>query len=324
MPCPTGGALPLVYHTSDATDPFEIICRSVFETEHKGYIALMVYEAYFDAAMTSVPKRDFPVHTVSVYLAKQDDWRKLRQEWTRDLRGIPYFHMTDFEYAYLQAKKGKPVSSKHAFHGLKEGDFLPLLQRLSKTLARKNSNGQTRLKGIASHVVKSAFDVLRPKDLANDPYCASYYIFNVGVLMKDIRNWMKDNKINEPVHYIFAGGDREGNNLEALFADLWDDIERAKRFRLSRGFSRMGYDTAWMKAEPALQATDIGCYELHKLMLLWVEMGYPDHIPVAIRRKSLSALSSMGMEHRGWAYRGEQLREQFNERLRELNGLEVY
>lgn len=307
----------------DSGSWWDITCSTAFEKKKQGYIAL-VYEAYFDAVLTSVPKRDFPVHSVGVYLAKQDDWCKFRKEWKRDLRGIPYFHMTDFERDFLATKKGEPISRKSPFLGLKESEYLPLLKRIHKTIARPNKNGNIRIKGFASHIVKNAFDTLRPPELKKDPYCASYYIFNVAVLMKGIRNWMNDHKIEEPVHYIFSRGDREGNNLLALFDDLFDDLNRAKSFHLHKGFGRMGYDIEWMKAEPALQAADIGCYELHKLILLWIEMGYPDFMHEKIRRKSLSSLVGMGMEHRGWAYRGQQLREQFNERLREISGQEPY
>jgi len=306
-------------------DAWELTCSYAFEKKRTGYIAL-VFEAYFDAALTSPRSRDdFPVHTVAVYLAKQDDWRKIRKEWKRDLGNVPYFHMTDFEFAYNRAKRGKPIPSTSPYHGLEESDFLPLLNRVHKIIARRNRQGEPRIQAFASHVVKSAFDTLRPAELATDPHCASYYIFNVSALMKTIRNWMHERNIDEPVHYIFAGGDAgEVGYLNGLFDDLFADLGRAHRFRLNKGFGKVGYDIGWMKAEPAIQAADIGCYELHKNVLLWIEMGYPDAISPDLRRKALSALTAMGMEFRGLTYRGQQIREQFEERLREIRGEEVY
>jgi hypothetical protein len=197
---------------------------------------------------------------------------------------------------------------------------LPLLQSLYKTVARTNKTGQTRVTGLASHVIKDSFDSLRPAELTKDPLCASYYIFNAAMLLRGIRGWANEQKIANPIHYVFAGGDGEGRNLELLFDFLWQNPDRAKSFRLYKGLTRSGYDTAWMKQEPALQAADVGCFELHKNILLWIRKGYPDMIPQTERRRSLSFLSQM-MSHRGWAYREQELRTQFADRIKEIKGL---
>jgi hypothetical protein len=66
----------------------------------------------------------------------------------------------------------------------------------------------------ASSVVKADFDQTRPAELESDPECKSYYILNVANVMKMIALWFSQQAIYDPIHYIFAGGDGEGGNIE--------------------------------------------------------------------------------------------------------------
>ena len=111
---------------------------------------------------------------------------------------------------------------------------------------------------------------------------------------------------------LFVGidgeGDGEGENLERLFMERWDNPVTKNRFRLSKGYSLMPYGIEWMKGEPALQAADITAYEMHKSTLTWIKRGLGD-MPKDELRKSISSLCRT--EHHGLLYRKKELLESF-------------
>jgi hypothetical protein len=185
---------------------------------------------------------------------------------------------------------------------------------------RKNNDGRYRLAAFTSSLVKSDFDRTLPDELRDDPECKSYYIFNVANVMKMIARWSSGGAIYDPIHYIFAGGDGESNNIEKWFDYCWSDQQSRDYFRLSKGYTRMGYDIQWMKAEPALQAADIAAYEFNKVAIKVTEKGDND-IPVAEMRKSLPVLCRA--EHYSFTLTEESLPGAFDQilRVRKSQGL---
>lgn len=268
--------------------------------------------AYFDATYNHPkPGSTTPVvHSIAAYVSTRDNWRKFRKEWNKELdkKGLEYFHMTDFEFARSQAIAGKEIPKRSKYFGWSENEFVPFLQRLHRVINRKTQNSQYRLEAYISHVIKADFDEIIPSELVGDVQCSSYYIFNVLTVIKGIALWADRHGYHDPIHYVFSAGDGEGNNLERLFVDMWDDPVAKNRFRLSKDYSRMPYSIEAMKGEPALQAADIGAFELHKGVLEWISRGYVD-MPKSTLRKSLTTLARTS--HFGWLFRKKEIAETF-------------
>lgn len=311
-------------------DAREHICLDAFDNPKKGVIALVFpLTAYFDASENrlSPTRPNSPLlHTVGCYLATVEDWRKFQKEWRLELgkKNVPYFHMKDFEYALSAIKRGErdKVSSKSFYKNWGEDEFVPFQNRLYRTINRKRKDGSYRLVGFVSSVVKEDFDKTLPDELKGDPECQSYYIFNVANLMKAIAFWCSQNVIYDPIHYIFAGGDNEGGNIERWVDYLWNKDEQSKNFfRLNKGYSRAGYDIQWMQDVSPLQAADIVAYEFNKVAVEVTGRGYVAEIPLEELRKSLPNLCKTA--HFGLALGREYLLDAFAQiiRLRKSKGL---
>lgn len=252
------------------------------------------------------------VHTLAAYVATSENWKKFRKEWKRELdkNGLEYFHMTDFEFARSRAVAGKEIPTRSKFYGWTEEKFVPFLQRLHRVINRKDPRGNYRLRGRISAVIKSDFDETIPEELKGDVQCCSYYIFNVITVIKGIALWADSINHRGPIHYVFSAGDGENGNLERLFADMWEDPVAKPWFRLSNEYRGKAYSVEQMKNEPALQAADVGAYELHKAQLEWIARGYED-MPKSKLRKSLTTLART--DHYGWLYRKKELAETFDD-----------
>jgi hypothetical protein len=270
--------------------------------------------AYFDATHNH-PKAGSTqpvVHTLAAYVATKENWKRFCKEWRRELgrKGLEYFHMTDFEFARSHAVAGKEIPKKSKFYGWSVDEFVPFQQRLHKVINRKDANGSYRLQARLSAVIKSDFDETIPDELKGDVQCASYYIFNVITVIKGMAIWANQINHRGPIHYVFSAGDGENGNLERLFADMWNDPTAKPLFRLSKDYRGKLYSIEPMKEESALQAADIGAYEIHKAQLEWIAREYVD-MPKSELRKSLTTLART--DHYGWLYRKKELAETFND-----------
>jgi hypothetical protein len=252
--------------------------------------------AYFDAGANypSPSRLSQPLlHTVGCYVARYNHWQMFRKEWRRELdkKRVSFFHMKDFEYALLAIKRGErdKISRKNPFKHLNEEEFVPLLRRVHGVINRKTPNGNYRMAMFASSVVKADFDQTCPTELKGDPECKSYYILNVANIMKMIALWFSQQAIYDPIHYVFAGGDGEGGNVEKWFRFCWNSSQDKGYYRLNKEFTRTGYNIEEMAAEPAIQAADIAAYEFNKVAQEVAQRGNLD-IPLAKLRKSLPSL----------------------------------
>jgi hypothetical protein len=237
-----------------------------------------VLTVYSDASYnqpSSTQPNPFLLHTVGCYVARVDDWRRFRKEWNVELakRHLDHFHMNKFEYAVNAARTGKQMSRKDAYYGWSEDEFVPFLQRLQRVINRKRRDGTFRMEAFISSVVRPDFEKTLPDELKDEPGCQSPYIFNVAINMESVFLWRVRNGYDGPIHYVFAGGDREGGNLERWFDHCWNNDVASERYKLAKGYSRVGYSIEWMKAEPALQAADIAAFEYNKLALKVAESG---------------------------------------------------
>jgi hypothetical protein len=145
----------------------------------------------------------------------------------------------------------------------------------------------------ASNLHKGEFEAKLPASLRGDPECASYYLFNVANVMKQIAQWCNhftSQYRRYPIHYIFADGDTppEAGNLQAWFKYLRGAADDRYHFRLGKGYTQV-FDMAWSSEEPALQAADIATFELSKLGVEITLRGHSD-IPFSELRRSLPVL----------------------------------
>jgi hypothetical protein len=292
-----------------AYDAWEHICDDAFDCPKKGVIAL--FTVYLDASHNRPsPTRPNPplIHSVGGYLARKTDWDKFRKEWRLELakKNVPHFHMKDFEYAQAAIRRGERdrIGRKNPFKDWSEEEFLPFINRLYRTINRKRKDSSYRVVAFTSSVVMDEFDETLPDELKDDPECRSHYIFNVANIMKMIGFRHSGQAIYEPVHYVLAGGDGEGGNLERWF-DYCMRTESSRQFyRLVKGYTRLGYDIQWMKDEPALQAADIAAYEFNKVAIKVTE-NPTANIPLDEMRKSLPILCRA--EHFSFTLTGSEL-----------------
>jgi hypothetical protein len=152
-----------------------------------------------------------------------------------------------------------------------------------------------------------------PDDLKSDPECQSYYIFNAANVMKTIAFWCNRHfqyYQRDPIHYIFAGGDGQGGNLENWFNHCWQKESDRYYYRLHKGYTKMGYGIAWMEGEPALQAADVATFELSKVGVEVTVRGHSD-IEMTELRKSLPVLFHTSAF--GFTLTGEQLAGAFDQ-----------
>lgn len=290
---------------------FDYICNREY-TDSRGYVALIV--VYFDATYNQ-PFKGSPepvMHSLGAYSGKAENWIKFRKEWCRELEkhGLEFFHMTDYEWAKNQVKKGKELPTKNPYKGWQLADFEPFLKRLHNVINRKNKYGKYRLESWTSTVLQKDFDETIPPELVRDVQCSSPYIFNVVQVLKAIHQFAKI-KDTEPIQYVFSGGDGEGSRLGALFDDMWKSPVAKSIFKLDKGYARLPYEIQAMKATPALQAADIAAYEMQKFALRAHEMGYPRSASKRLFRPELISLGQA--DHGVWIYRAKELRISFAE-----------
>jgi len=257
-------------------DAFEHLCADAFDDPRRGAVAVLT--VYSDASYnqpSSIRPNPFLLHTVGCYIARVEDWRKFRTEWRLELakKGLDHFHMNKFEYAVNAVRTGRQISRKDAYYGWSEDEFVPFLKRLQRVINRKRRDGSFRMEAFISSVVKPDFEKTLPDELRDEPGCSSPYIFNVMINMESLVQWTTQHGYDGPIHYVFAGGDKEGGNLERWFDYCFSNEVARERYKLSKGYSRVGYSIEWMKAEPALQAADIAAFEYNKLALRVLDTG---------------------------------------------------
>jgi hypothetical protein len=261
-----------------------------------------------------------------VILAYQPDWDRFRKGWRKVLesKGMRFFHMTDFEFAQNKIIRGDSLPNEEKYKPYvgwcKEEDFPAFLQQLHRIINKKTDDGLYKMASFTSAVYKSEFDSKLPSELKDDPECQSYYIFNVANIMKGIAFWCNRNVARYKrnlIHYIFAKGDGEGNNLENWFDHCWNDEGDRYFFRLSKGYSRyprLPYDMQWTEAEPALQAADVAAFELGKIA---VEVAMRGHTNISFDELRKSIPSLCEAPHIGLTLVGAELEAAFAQIIRQ-------
>lgn len=307
------GILTQPVRAGEVYDPWEHICGDVFDSQKQGVIAVLT--VYLDATRNwPLPSAQDPIiQGLSAYIGTQYNWRKFRKEWRIELakKDLEFFHMTDFNYARNLLEHGKPIPKTNPHYGWTVQEMDAFLNRLHRTINRKDRRGEYRLESFTSGLIQSDFDETRPAEIQNNVQCSSYYIFNVVQILKQIAFLSEKSKTDtDPIHYIFAGGDGEGGRLQKLFKEMWDDSVAYDLFRLGKSYSAMPYSIKEAKTEPALQAADIAAFEMNKAQLIWRANEFKD-TPLDEFRKSLAALGRS--KHWGLFYQAEQLRESFQE-----------
>lgn len=297
-------------------DGWQHMCGDAFNDPRRGIIALLT--TYFDATEdpTVKDRPDRPLlHGVTCYLAYSPDWDRFRKRWAKalDEKGLRFFHMKDFEFARSRALQEEPLPSHKKYdpyRAWKPDEYASFLERLHRIINAKADDGHYKMAAFCSAVYKAEFDAKLPAELKDDPECRSYYIFNVANIMKGIGFWCSRHHARykrNPIHYIFAKGDGEGNNLENWFEYCWEHEDDRYFFRLHKGYSRYPrppYDMQWMESEPALQAADVASFELSKIA---VEVALRGHTDISFDELRRSVPSLCKAPHIGFTLTGGEL-----------------
>lgn len=262
-------------------DAWDAMCYDAFDVGQRGYIGLMLpyketLKFYEDAAANT---REPFVYSVGGYIGKVRDWQSFRKEWREKLAGHGFgerpFHMTDFEYAQHAAKTGERISRKSPYYGWSYDQFLPLQEKLLSIITRRKHTG-FRLTGFMGAVPPPDFQKFResiPEQIRDDQGFNNEYMWNVILNMESVAMWADENDYHDPIHYVFASGDKQGGNLEQWFDACWEVDYMRKHYRLSKDYSVMPYSIAKMKLEPAIQGADVGLYEFNKYSVEVVRAG---------------------------------------------------
>lgn len=294
-------------------DAWEQLCANAFDVPQKGLIVLLISSEeslafYSDASANhfAAKKPNAPLlHTVGGYISTVAHWRRFRREWQKELtkKGLTHFHMTEFEYAQNAVLTNKPLSHKSPYNGWKYEEFQPFLKRLHAVINRKNRKGHFRMAGFMATVIKADFDRFVPAGMEKELGFNSYYMWNMILNMESIAIWAEENKHAGPIHYVFASGDGEEGNIGQWFKACWDVEHMREHYKLSKSYSVMPYSIAAMRPEPAIQAADVGAYELNKYWLAVADAGY-DQSLVKPRRSLLNLVKS---KHSGNLMRYDEL-----------------
>jgi hypothetical protein len=197
---------------------------------------------YFEASHNEGQPDTPTVYTVAGWVGYAEQWADFEEKW---LAILPpeldrFFHMSDFlnrkrEYAHWNKDKRKTV-----FHGL------------AKLI------GETVEHGFASSIQKGDYDAVvrsnmpRIKGSGTGP---RYFGFNLIRVMEDIEEWADAVGQDDPIVYLFAGGDRAGNDIRNLFNRMIKSAEHVRRFRLHGPFAYVPEGNT--RKEPRLQAADV-------------------------------------------------------------------
>lgn len=288
-------------------DAWDAMCFDAFDDPKRGFVVLLIPYAdtlkFYSDASTNPPNASRPgvplLYSVGGYIASVRDWRSFRKEWRKVLAehgfGDRPFHMTDFERDQNAILTNKPLSSKSPYQGWKHEEFLPFQQEIHKVLTRVKRNGHFRLEGFMAAVVRSDFTQFIPEAFKNELGFGSEYMWNVILNMESIAMWADENGYHDPIHYVFASGDRQEGDLGRWFEACWNIDFMCRHYRLSKSYSVMPYSIAEMKFEPAIQAADVGVYEFNKAAIQAVENG--GDLDVGRLRKSL--LNIAKVRHNG-------------------------
>jgi hypothetical protein len=203
----------------------------------------MVYATtYFEASHNGSQENTPTVYTVAGWVGFADKWADFASKWLSilppELDG--FFHMTDFLSRQNEYADWPKAKRKRVYHGL------------AKLI------GETVEHGFASSVHKHDYDaVVRSKipRVKGPGMGPQYFGFNLIRDLEDIEEWARDAEHNEPIVYVFAGGDRAGNDIRNLFRKLIRSPEHSERFRLNGAYPFVPDVDA--RKEPRLQAADV-------------------------------------------------------------------
>jgi hypothetical protein len=203
----------------------------------------MVYATtYFEASHNGSQENTPTVYTVAGWVGFADKWADFGSKW---LSILPpelndFFHMTDFLSRQNEYADWPKAKRKEVYH------------ELAKLI------GDTVEYGFASSVHKDDYDVVvRPKipRVKGPGMGPQYFGFNLIRDLENIEEWADATDHDEPIVYVFADGDRAGNDIRNLFRKLKRSPEHSERFRLASPYPFLPEVDA--RKEPRLQAADL-------------------------------------------------------------------
>ena len=225
-------------------DAFEHLCSSLFLSDES---VVAVLTGYFDESGTHTNQNvHAPTLAVGGYVSRFEQWVKFNAEWIKalDEAGIPFFHMKDFEARQTKDGKRIGVGFYESWTPEKREPFYRELCRLIKWY--------TLTPAVSAVVVPDYEEVI------NGDYhklLGSPYAFNAQACWRMIGNWAIDNKVDEPINYVYELGAGYNSELTNFHAQTYANEFERRRMRL--GFIGWGDK----KSVRPLQAADIHVHQ---------------------------------------------------------------
>lgn len=227
---------------AESFDAFEGMCAAL-SLPAKSLIAVLT--VYLDESYNQ-PTAKYPndqlVYTVGCWVSTPLQWKKFGKKWRAALASaqIDFFHMSKYESRYGEYKY---------WSELKRIGVLKRLHRIIKDHA---------LYGLTLSVNCADYDEMITGNLKQQ-FGATYYSFDVRLIMKALAEWADKTNQPGPIHYVFAGLNGQGNELDKIFGRVLKDAELKQWLRLSGVWSK-----SMMREVTQLQAADIVAYEFNK------------------------------------------------------------
>lgn len=246
---------------------------------------MTTFTAYFDESYTHPPAP--LVYTIAGYVSTNYQWRKFRKEWRTilDQEGLTHFHMVDFQ------------ACKQPYGAWPKQKRIKFLQALHKTIHKRT------VRSFTTSVNLSDYELLTEQEKY---FFGSPHVQATIHCMKLIAKWADNEKIKEPMPYVFESGSAHDKELRRLFDDTMDEGEKAAYRCASISF-------ADKKDIEMLQAADVLAYEITKEYSRQLTPNNTRPVRESIKNLSLPRLDD-------WTYFG---RKEFLEALGHMERLRL-
>jgi hypothetical protein len=206
--------------------------------------------AYFDASGT---KAEQQVWAIGGWIAELDQWSRFCGRWREMIKSAPF------------RPEVKP--EKRIFHSAELESQVGIYEGWTKTEKQNFQNEaftiieDLQLFPISTAVVKADWDALniRLPRLKQD-HQGNYFVHAFHATMKNVQEWLRDQRVEASVNYVFEAGDLGQPEIERALHRAWEDPE-------DRTFLHMSGWTMTGKHVLPLQAADIWAYESYKHMI---------------------------------------------------------
>lgn len=196
------------------------------------------FTTYFDESGTH---RDSPVFVIAGWMASDDQWKLLNEEWRRilDKHGVTVFHMTDFAH-----RKGE-------YRNLSEDCGNDLLSSLVDSLL-----GRVAVGVFGAIHLPSYYEIINENPNRGMVFGNPFTL--VGLFSIDaFRRWADEKNFHEPTAYVYEAGANHAGQFEDAYKRA---VKKDKGFAARHRHKSFRFGK---KPEIPLQAADLLAYQVH-------------------------------------------------------------